>query len=238
MIRVEGQPGWVLHRRPWGESSLLIEFFSRDHGRIGLVGKGARSARSQWRGLLEPFCSLTVSWTRRGEMGTLTMLEPVDSRSVLEGRALWCGLYANELLIRLLARDDPAPSLFEAYSSLLPRLTDRGDQARALRRFELVLLESMGIAPDLAHDADAGEPIRSNRLYHLDPDVGLVAVDRPARSVFRGSVIQRLLNDRLESAEDARVARSLTRMLIEHQLDGRPLQTRRLLENHLGGQTT
>lgn len=238
MIRVEAQPGWVLHRRPWGESSFLIEFFSRDYGRIGLVGKGARSARSKWRGLVEPFCLLSASWTRRGEMGTLTMLEPADSRCFLEGRALWCGLYANELLIRLVARDDPAPTLFETYSSLLPRLADRAEQARALRRFELVLLESMGIAPDLAHDAEASKPIRPNRLYHLDPDVGLVSVDRPGRSVFRGSVIQRLLNDRLESAEDARVARSLTRMLIEHQLDGRPLQTRRLLENHRGGKTT
>lgn len=237
MTRVEGQPGWVLHRRPWGESSFLIEFFSRDHGRIGLVGKGARSARSQWRGLVEPFCPLSASWTRRGEMGTLIMLEPAGSRCVLEGRALWCGLYANELLIRLVARDDPAPPLFEAYSSLLPRLADPADQARTLRRFELVLLESMGIAPDLASDADAGEPIRSDRLYHLDPDVGLVPVDRPARSVFRGSVIRGLLSDSLESAEDARMARSLTRILIEHQLDGRPLQTRRLLENHRGGQT-
>lgn len=238
MSRVEGQAGWVLHRRPWRESSLLIEFFSRDHGRIGLVGKGARAARSQWRGLVEPFCPLTASWMRRGEMGTLTMLEPAGDRCVLEGRALWCGLYANELMIRLSVRDDPAPSLFEAYSSLLGRLVDPSDQARALRRFEMELLQSMGIAPDLARDAASGEPIRSDRLYHLDPDVGLVAVERRGRAVFPGSAVRHLLGDRPEQTEDVRMARTLTRILIEHQLGGRPLQTRRLLENHHGGQTT
>lgn len=236
MSRIEGQAGWVLHRRPWRESSVLIELFSRDQGRIGLVARGARSSRSAWRGLVEPFCPLIVSWQRRGELGTLTGLEPAGGRVGLTGRALWCGLYANELLMRLLARDDSVPQLFDAYSVLLPELTERAGQAPALRRFELELLESMGIAPDLTRDAVSGRPIQAGKLYHLDPDVGLTAVEHPGRSIFPGRAILHLLGARPQGVEDGRAARALTRILIEHQLGGRPLQTRRLLEN--GGSRT
>lgn len=230
MPRVEQQPGWIVHRRPWRESSLLIEFFAREHGRIGLVAKGARSARSSWRGLAEPFVPLLASWSRRGEMGTLTGLEPAGARFALTGRALWCGLYVNELLLRLLERDDPHPEVFDACGVVLSGLA-AGDapQSLLLRRFERALLQGMGVAPDFRFDAAAGDAIAPDGLYHLHPELGFIPVDRPAADVFRGSAIRALEAGSTDERETAREMRELMRRLIDHHLGGRELSSRRLL---------
>lgn len=231
MTRSESQNGWVLHRRPWRESSLLVEYFSEQQGRVGLVARAARSARSPWRGLVEPFCLLTASWTRRGEMGTLTDLEAAGNRHVLSGRTLWCGLYANELIMKLIARDDPAPEVFVAYGDLLLRLGAGQPMANAVRRFELQVLAGIGVAPDLMHDAVTGEPIRCQSLYDLDPELGFVQTERQGAGIFSGEVILGLANGQLDEPAAARSGRHLMRQLIDHQLAGRRLETRRLFEN-------
>lgn len=231
MSRIEGQAGWVLHRRPWRETSLLIEYFGREAGRVGLVARGARAPRSIWRGLAEPFSPLTASWTRRGEMGTLTALESAGSRRALGGRVLWCGLYANELVLRLLGRDDPHPEVFDAYASLIDGLAAAtGAESTLLRRFELALLTGMGVAPDLARESPGGDTIRAEGLYYLDPEAGFAAVDRPGEGVFAGAVIRALAAGVAPDRETARQARLLMRRLIDHQLGGRPLETRKLFE--------
>lgn len=230
MSRVEHQPGWVVHRRPWRESSLLIEYFAREHGRIGLVAKGARSARSAWRGLAEPFVPLVASWSRRGEMGTLTSLESAGPRRELSGRALWCGLYVNELLLRLLERDDPHPEVFDACDIVLSGLAaDEEPQSMLLRRFELALLRGMGVAPDFRSDAGVGDTIAPGGLYHLQPEVGFVPVDRPGSGVFRGGAIRAIEAGSTDDRETAREMRELMRLLIDHHLAGRELSSRRLL---------
>ncbi len=231
MSRSEGQVGWVLHRRPWRESSLLVEFFSQQQGRVGLVARAARSARSPWRGTLEPFCPLVASWTRRGEMGTLTDIEATSNRHSLSGRALWCGLYANELIMKLIARDDPAHEVFEAYGDLLSSLCSGASKANAVRRFELQMLAGIGVAPDLERDAAAGEPIQSGNLYHLDPEAGFIPTGRRGTAVFAGEVILALASGQLDEPVIARAGRKLMRQLINHQLAGRRLETRRLFEN-------
>ncbi|MEE4302727.1 MAG: DNA repair protein RecO [Wenzhouxiangella sp.] len=235
MSRVEHQPGWVVHRRPWRETSLLIEFFSREHGRIGLVAKGARSARSPWRGLAEPFVPLSASWSRRGEMGTLTGLEPAGDRHVLAGRALWCGLYVNELLLRLLERDDPHPTVFDACEAVFSGLAGGEEpQSLLLRRFELALLGGMGVAPDFEFDAAGGDAIRPAGLYHLQPEVGFVPVERSGAGVFHGSAIRALAAGSTDQRETAREMRELMRTLIDHHLAGRELASRRLLSGAKG----
>jgi DNA repair protein RecO (recombination protein O) len=228
--RVEQQPGWVVHRRPWRESSLLIEFFSREYGRVGLVAKGARSARSPWRGLAEPFTPLIAAWSRRGDMGTLVSLEPAGPRCELPGRALWCGLYVNELLLRLLGRDDPHPEVFDACTRVLEGLADaRAPQSLLLRRFERALLQGMGVAPDFDHDAAEGEPIEPGALYHLQPEAGFLPADRYGPGVFTGKAISALASGETDERETAREMRQLMRMLIDHQLGGRELASRGLL---------
>ncbi|WP_376696447.1 DNA repair protein RecO [Wenzhouxiangella sp. EGI_FJ10305] len=237
MNRIEEQPGWVIHRRPWRESSLLIEFFAREYGRVGLVAKGARSARSVWRGLAEPFVPLAASWSRRGEMGTLTSLDSTGPSFRLTGRALWCGLYVNELLLRLLERDDPHPRVFDACSSVLAGLgSGEVPQSLLLRRFELALLRGMGVAPDFGWDA-AGEVIATDGLYHLQPESGFVPADRAGPGVFSGAAIHALEAGTTEDRETAREMRELMRQLIDHQLAGRELASRRLLTGAAKGRT-
>ncbi len=228
MSRVELQPCWVLHRRAWRESSLLVEVLTPSWGRLGLVARGARGARSPWRGLLEPFIPLQASWTRRGEMGTLSALEPIGDSVRLGGRALWCGLYVNELLMRLTGRDDPAPELFTLYGRLMLALTDPAGLAVALRRFELALLDLMGVMPDLAHEADGNRVVIAEGLYHVDPERGPRAVSRPGPDVFGGDLLLALAHDRIEDAEVAARSRALTRLLLDRQLGGKPLHARSL----------
>jgi DNA repair protein RecO (recombination protein O) len=226
--RVEQQSGWVLHRRPWRESSLILEVFCREHGRLGLVAKGARAARSPWRGLAEPFAPLSISWSRRGELGTLTELEADGARLHLPGRALWCGLYANELLLTLTGRDEALPELFDAYAQVLAGLACSVDHGFLLRRFELALLTSLGVVPDLDHDAVNGDPIVSDGLYHLRPEAGLVPVAAAGRQVFSGRAVLALRAGQPPEPAVAREARALTRLLLDFQLDGRTLKTREL----------
>lgn len=163
-------------------------------------------------------------------MGTLTDLEQAGPARALRGRALWCGLYVNELLLRLLERDDPHPEVYDACGRVLTGLADADQpQSLLLRRFELALLTGMGVAPDFGFDAASGEPIVADGLYHLQPDVGFLAVDRPGADVYRGEVVQAVSRGFTSERDTAREMRELMRSLIDHQLGGRPLASRRLL---------
>ena len=142
----------------------------------------------------------------------------------LTGRALWCGLYANELVLRLTPRDDPEPALFDAYAELLPALAEDGAQADALRHFELALLGAIGVAPDLATCGTGDGPVDANGCYRVDPVVGPVPVDR-RRGGFRGELLLALAAGEPVPPGEHAAAIRLMRQLIDHQLEGRPLQT-------------
>lgn len=223
MSRVDRHPVFVLHKRAWRDTSLILELLARDHGRIAAVARAARSQRSPWFGLSEPFRLLEASWTRRGEMATLTGLEPAAGPHRSSGRALWCGLYANELLLRLLPRDDAEPRVFDAYAELLPQLEREARQGWALRRFEYLLLEQLGHAPDLAHATD-GAAIEAASHYRVDPAGGAAPV-ADARVGVPGTMLLALTGHGPARAQDHAAARTLMRQLIEPHLDGRPLST-------------
>lgn len=224
MIRADREAVFVLHRRPWRDTSMIIELLSADHGRIAGVARAARSAKSVFFGLTEPFRLLEASWIRRGEMVTLTGLDPVGQARRLTGRAMWCGLYANELLLRLTPRDDPDPEIFQAYGELLPQLIDPACQGNALRRFELALLNALGVAPDLAVDSESGRAVESEGRYRVDPVAGPLPVPEHQGGI-RGCVLLALASGRDIPTEDDAAALRLMRELIEHQLDGRKLNT-------------
>lgn len=232
MSRVENEPAWVLHRRPWRESSLLIELFSHDHGRLAVVAKGARGARSAWRGLGEPFNPLRAGWLKRGEMGTLTALEPDGEQRRLPGRALWCGLYANELLIRLIGRESPCPTLFVNYTVLLDELAAGQPQAACLRRFEMALLDELGVVPDLCHEVLSGDAVLPDGRYHLEPESGVLPVASSTQSSVSGAALLMLAGVMVPQPAQSAEMRAVARRLIDHQLDGQTLKTRELF----GGQ--
>src|SRR5512134_1804131 len=162
--RVDHQPGFVLHSYAWRETSLVVEAFTRDHGRVALVARGAKRPTSQFRGLLSPFNPVALSWSGRNEIKTLIRAEWLGGMQPLRGDALLAAFYANELLVRLLARLDPHERLFGSYVELLQALSHDARHASALRVFELDLLHDIGYAVPLDRCAD-GEPIDADAQY-------------------------------------------------------------------------
>lgn len=232
MSRVDGEPAFVLHRRAWRETSLIVDLLTRSAGRVAAVARGARGPRSPWFGLAEPFRPLQVGWSRRGEMATLTDIDAPGSTIALSGTGLWCGFYANELLLELLPRDDPDANLFDAYAELLPELASSDRQGAALRRFECRMLDAMGLLPDLASCAGSGDPVAPDCRYRLDPDVGPEPVGDD-RSGFPGRVLLALARFEPVDPGLSGDARRLTRQLIEYHLDGRRLKTPTMFRENL-----
>lgn len=229
---------FVLHRRDYRNSSLLLEVLSADEGRIVLVAKGAKRlgrGRSALASLIQPFQPLWMSWVGRGEVKTLTRAEAAGEPLVLTGERLYCGFYLNELLMRLLGRDDPHEALFVFYQQALADLA--GDPVETvLRRFEVRLLEELGYAPDLTSD-DCGAPIDPNARYRYEPGRGLIRATEDAAIltegleqglVVGGRSIARLAHGTLLTGVEAREARALMRAALAPHLGPKPLKSREL----------
>jgi DNA repair protein RecO (recombination protein O) len=230
LLRAELEPAFVLHHRPFRDTSLLLEMYCRDHGRVGLVARGARSPRSRLKGVLQPFRPLLVSWQLRGELGTLTAAEPAGSLvpPPTGGDALLALYYLNELLLRLTVRLDPQREIFGMYGEAVQALIARQPVAPALRRFEKRLLVALGYGPELGRDA-VGKPIEPAASYRYDPALGLAACHPDTAGAMLGESLLALADDRLSGARALADARRLLRAALDAHLDGRPLKTRELL---------
>lgn len=235
-MRVESQPAYVLHVRAWRETSLLLEAFTRDFGRVGLVARGVRSARARLaRSALEPLQALRLGWSGRGELQTLTAAE-ADGRPAraLRGDALLSALYVNELLVRLIARDDPHPRLFDRYGGLLEALTETSSVAWQLRCFERDLLGAIGYGMQLETAADTGEAIDAESAYDYLPEQGAVAAGHHPDSVrVRGSALLALAAGVRPDTGDLAALRRLMRTLIGAHVGEHGLQSWRVLAGPL-----
>lgn len=229
-MRVEQQPGWILHERPYRETSLLLEAFTRDHGRIGLVARGVRTAKPRVaRASLAPIQPVVLSWSGRGELGTLTAAEPVGTALHPRGEALLGALYLNELLVRLLPRGDAHPELFARYGACLEELSGPGGAAWTLRRFERDALGELGYALELAHEAETGHALHPDSDYSFDPERGPVAWPaRPIAPRVPGAVLLALAHEREPPVAELRAMRGLMRALLRHHLGGRELNAWRM----------
>ena len=232
-LRVDHQPGFVLHATPWRETSLIIEVLTRDFGRLALVARGAKRPTSQFRGVLAPFAPVALAWSGRNDIKTLIRAEWVGGLTPLRGDGLLAAFYMNELLVRLLARGDPHDALFGAYAHALHALAGgEGALDEALRGFELDLLREIGWLPPLAHTCD-GAPIAAAASYRVDPERGPMPVNGRAEDgetlVVRGAALQALASRDWSDAGVATECRRLLRALIAFRLGGRPLNTRRIL---------
>jgi DNA repair protein RecO (recombination protein O) len=232
--RVDAEPAYILHTYSFRETSLVAEAFTEHHGRVALIARGARRPRSPVRGLLQPFQPLRISWFGKGEVRTLHDAEWEGGMPALSGLALMCGFYLNELLLRLLPRDDPHERLFTDYSNALSSLTASGREADTLRRFELRLLREIGYAPTFTEEAETGRPVRMDAMYHFRLEKGVF----PATAGEPGLELsgQTLLGMAAEDYSDPvvlREAKQLTRMLLGHYLGDKPLHSRQLLKELL-----
>ena len=228
--RVELEPSFVLHARPWRESSLLVETFSRGHGRLGMVARGARRPKSRMRGLLQPFVPLLLSWRGRGELATLIGAETEGAVVPVAGVGTIVGFYVNELVLRFLHRHDPEPVLFDHYRAALDRIAREGDPEPVLRIFEKRLLQSVGYALELECEARSGRAIEPGGTYRYTAEVGPERWSEDMRSgtCVSGSTLLALAREELPDRRALREARHLLRSIIDAHCGGRPLVSRSL----------
>jgi DNA repair protein RecO (recombination protein O) len=222
VARIQLEPAYVLHSRSFRESSLIVEAFSREHGRIAVVARGAKSARSRWRNVLQPFRPLLLSWNQKSDLGTLTAADQVASPPPLQGQSLYCGMYLNELLMRLLHRGDPHVEVFERYRQVLSELAMEAQPQPVLRVFEKHLLEAIGYAMLLDSEFDKGGEIQSQGWYDYMPDRGPVLRSGPGKGRVSGKALLALHTEELAD-EVLPELRMLMRTVIGYHLGGKPL---------------
>ncbi|MEH6469811.1 MAG: DNA repair protein RecO [Halopseudomonas sp.] len=229
--RIDRQLGFVLHSRPYRETSALVDYFSSDYGVVRAVAKGVRSARSRQRHLTQPFQLLELNWRGKSELKTLLQGDLAGPGVLLQGRTLWCGMYLNEITLRLLPQGDPQPKLFAYYQLALQRLTDPQQQEAVLRIYERQLLQQLGLGVDFQR-TQAGQLIESKRWYWFDPQQGFEEV--MDQSGYAGANILAIEQDDYRQADVRRVAKRLMRQALAAHLGGRPLHSRELFLGTLG----
>jgi DNA repair protein RecO (recombination protein O) len=236
-LRRDDQPAYVLHSYAYRETSLIVEAFAAEYGRVAMVARGARRPRSELHGLLQGFQPLLLSWSGQHELKTLQKAEWRGGLPRLSGSALLCGFYLNELVLKLLPREDAHPALYAIYEQALMELATDGEQAPVLRRFELELLTELGYALPLAADADTGAAIDPAASYHYAFDrgpqrAGGNVVAEPGRGLplVRGRTLIALAERRFPDADTAGEAKRLMRAVLDHYLEQRGIESRRMVQ--------
>lgn len=233
-MRIDAEPAFVLHARPYRETSVIVELLTREYGRQGAIARGVRSLRPRFpRGALAPFQCLALGLTGRGELPLVTQVDVQGQPPLLRGEALASGLYVNELLMRLTARHDPQPQVFLRYAALLSDLAlapDRPALAWALRRFERDLLAAMGYGLDLTVEPDSGRPLDPCAEYRYDPEHGPRRLPAGSdRAGCPGSALIALQADQAPAAPHLTALKQVMRSVIRHHLGGRDLDAWRVL---------
>ncbi|MGH8177109.1 MAG: DNA repair protein RecO [Steroidobacter sp.] len=232
--RVHLQPAFVLHHRPYRDTSRILELFTRDYGRVAVFARGARGARKSGASLisiLQPFNRVLVSWSGRGEAGQLTGAEFDGAMAALPSERLVNGFYLNELLLKLFARHDSHPDVFDLYAQTLDSLKQAEDAVRPLRIFEKRLLDALGYGLALDRDVLTGLPIEADAAYHYRLEQGAVRAMGVAEGVliFAGETLLSLAREDLSAPAASTEARRLLRAALDRVLDGRELKSRQVM---------
>lgn len=221
-MRVQEQPAFVLHTRPYRETSVLLDCFTRDYGRVGLVARGVRRERARLsRSMLQPLQPLLLNWIGKGELGTLVSAESIATSFRLVGDNLFSAMYVNELVLRLTENHDPHPATFDAYMQCLSRLAVGENTAWTLRRFEREFFQELGYGLVLEREVENHSPICADTYYTYHPELGPKILDGQTQGVrISGSALLALAKDIEPPLAQLEELRRLMRMLIRHQLGG------------------
>ena len=239
MKKIVHEPAFVLHRYDWSESSLILEVFTRHYGRIALVAKGVKRPSSQFRPILLPLQPLHIAFGGDAEVQTLKGAEWMGGLTMPSGDVLLSGYYVNELILKLLARDDPHEALFDSYALVTQLLRDPQQADSALRAFELLVLREIGLLPSLDVASLTLQPLTMTTAYTLLPEAGLRAVraddadERPALAARHWLELQTALDD----AAPLHTLRSVCAALPAADKTALKNQLRSLLHYHCGGKT-
>jgi DNA repair protein RecO (recombination protein O) len=228
--RIDTEPVFILHQYPYRETSLLLDIFSQSHGRFSVTARGARRPGSNLRGILMAFQPILFSWFGTGDLKTLHRAEWQGGVPHLSGLSLLCGFYMNELLMKLLPRDDPVPALFSAYFQSMTRLAqlNQASVEPVLREFELTLLKELGYGFDLQHEHASGKAIEADKEYAFQYGCGLIPhyMGVPA---FKGQTLLDLAQKDFSRPETLQQSKVLMRQALAHELNGAVLHTRQIL---------
>jgi DNA repair protein RecO (recombination protein O) len=217
-VKVEDQPAYVLHARPWRETSRIVEVLTRDHGRVALVARGLTGPRRHTlRAALQPVQSVRLDYLPRGELARLVQAEALDAAPTLAGDALLAAFYVNELLLRLCPRQEPQPRVYALYGPLRADLATAPSLAWTLRRFERDLLGALGVGLSWDVDGD-GEPIDPVATYRVDPEHGAVRDPRAGRDTAAGAALLALAHDMQPDAAALAALRPVLRAVLAAQL--------------------
>jgi len=230
----EAQPAFILHTYPYRETSLVAEVFTRNFGRLPLLAKGAKRPGSASRGLLRAFQPLQLSWGGKSELRVLHKAEWEGGLAPLQGTSLICGLYLNELLMRLLHRNDPHEQLFAYYQDTLAALSTSTDYMAILRDFEQRLLQELGYALTLDRDARHGEPVDADEHYCYEIERGPVKLEENdcSRGLrVSGKTLLDMMGGDYSSTATRQQSKALMRYILNHYLSDQPLHTRQLLKD-------
>lgn len=231
--RIEDAPAYILHSYPYRETSLILEALSREHGRVAMIARGARRPKSALRGLLMGFQPLLLSWFGKHELRTLHRAEWQGGQPQLGGTALLCGFYLNELLLNLMVRDDPHERLFDYYQLTLQRLAHEQDHAATLRCFEKHMLQELGYALLLEHEAGSDKPIDPDAQYRYVIERGALSATEAGQDgiAVRGKTLLDMAADDYRDPSSAQQSKQLMRALLNYYLDGKLLHTRELIKD-------
>ena len=234
-LRFNHEPGYVLHTRPYKESSLLIDVFTRHHGRFMLLAKGARRVKRSQRGIVMPFKPLLFSWSGRGQLPVMTAVEATAHIAEFNLQTIQSGCYINELVLKMLHRYDEHAVLFDHYDVAIHDLASGIEQSSVLRIFEKQLLKEAGFGLILDHDSDTGAAIESEASYCYLPEQGPIreTAQISAGLNIDGKTLLALEDEQFPTDRVRTQARQLTRALIARQLDGKPLRSRNVLQQVL-----
>ena len=232
----EQQPAYVLHSRPWRETSVIADLFTLNQGRVSVIVHGARIPQGKQpakRALVQPFTPLMVSFTGRGELRTSVQFDGAGPPLAIVGNCLYSGLYVNELLLNLLAADDPHPNLFAYYQALLNELVDNPVIEQCLRPFEVHLMDELGYHMVLDKDYITGKVVVSDASYQLHPLQGVCLKqipqgERNGAPSISGKVLLQLAAGQYTDRECLKVAKYMARVNLDQLLGGKPLQSRNL----------
>lgn len=219
---------FILHRRPYTETSLILDVFSEEYGRVSILAKGARSKRSNLKGVLQPFTPLLLKWFGKGSMRTLRQAEPISLGIPLHGINLYSAMYINELISRVIESETAYPELFHDYLASLTELAQSDNPEPALRRFELALLSSLGYGVDFLHCAGSGEPVSENMTYRYREQKGFIASVRKDNLTFLGNELIAISERRFLTKQQLQAAKRFTRMALKPYIGSKPLKSREL----------
>ena len=224
--RINLAPAYILHHRPYRDTSRILDVITREHGRLTLFARGVRGPKAKLASILQPFQLLLLSWSGRGEAAQLTGAESADHAPTVPAASLMASFYLNELLIKLTTRHDPLPDLFDDYHAAVEGMRRGAKLEPILRVFEKRLLDALGYGLDLATQAQTGHPIEAGGYYHFRPAQGLFPTVAEAAGSLSGHSLISLANEQLESARDLDDSRRLLQAALAQCLEGRELATR------------